>query len=483
MTYTPPPSDKDGGGSVGKQMADIRATLRREGALVKKQAELVGAGLSAGLAEKILAGNKPILAANKILKNITASGGATAKRLQNLFNQTAAGIAELAAATTDSIDDQTEAIKNFQAALRDTVRTFWPESVVTREIGSFERAVVSSMGNVKQIIEDALSNKLLTSQAAANLLSYAQSEVNALEAIGRKRDELANKRNLAEALMANVSSAIMSTGNVVNLFNKAQDALNQASQTTTDTLSQIVQKTVNAGRALKDFRVIIVSSIADPLKEASKTGASALIDSLKDVVNRTIEFRQNLLQLRALGLDQNLFKQIVDAGEEAGGETAKAILEGGADAVNELNNLMSKLEAVGSDLGEDLARVMYGAGIDSTNGLIAGLLAQEQAMVSTAETLANAFIGKFNSMLANLKFPTLPAANDVYITPDPKTGYFISQPLPAPTSFAGMRTASSSNVIINVNTLSSNGTQIGRAVANELAAYSSKSGSTTRIAV
>jgi hypothetical protein len=113
-----------------------------------------------------------------------------------------------------------------------------------------------------------------------------------------------------------------------------------------------------------------------------------------------------LKQLRELGLDKNLYKQIVDAGLEAGSATAAEIIKGGAGTVGELNNLFAELERVGEAIAEDTALVMFNNGVEVAGGLVAGLLSQEQALIEAAQTLADAFMKTFNSMIANLKIPS-----------------------------------------------------------------------------
>jgi hypothetical protein len=149
-------------------------------------------------------------------------------------------------------------------------------------------------------------------------------------------------------------------------------------------------------------------------------GAAELVASFTETLNKTKQFAQQLKDLRALGLDKNLYQQIVSAGIDAGGATAKAILEGGTGTVSELNSLFAELDAVGGDIAEQTAQVMYGAGIDLTDGLIAGLLSKEQELVNSATILANAFMTEFNSRvnmaLPMPNAPVAPSMNDVNLT-------------------------------------------------------------------
>jgi len=98
-------------------------------------------------------------------------------------------------------------------------------------------------------------------------------------------------------------------------------------------------------------------------------------------------------------LDKNLFKQIVDAGLESGGATAAAIIAGGGDTVAELNNLFAELNDVGAGIAEETAQVLYGAGVDVSNGLVEGLLSQDSALKQAAQILADSFTVTFNAKM------------------------------------------------------------------------------------
>jgi hypothetical protein len=150
-------------------------------------------------------------------------------------------------------------------------------------------------------------------------------------------------------------------------------------------------------------------TLTNSMDVTSVTGS--ITDKFKEILAKTKQFAINLRELKRLGLDQNLFKQIVDAGLESGGATAAAIIEGGAGTVNELNSLFADLQTTGEDIAEQTAQVMYGAGVDITNGLIDGLLAQQSALENAAKILADGFATAFNSIMADalkVNLPTLP---------------------------------------------------------------------------
>lgn len=90
-------SSGGGGGGGGRQrQPSFQQQLNKQVKIARKTGKLVSSGLSEGLAQAITSSNKPIKAANKILKRIAKNGQKAVNRLQGQFNQTAAGQAELA---------------------------------------------------------------------------------------------------------------------------------------------------------------------------------------------------------------------------------------------------------------------------------------------------------------------------------------------------------------------------------------------------
>jgi hypothetical protein len=94
-----------------------------------------------------------------------------------------------------------------------------------------------------------------------------------------------------------------------------------------------------------------------------------------------------------------LFNQLVEAGVEAGGETAKALVEGGSETVNEINSLFTELDALGMELGENTAQVMYGQGENFVDGIVEGLTAQAGELEISAKSIAEAFTVAFEEVL------------------------------------------------------------------------------------
>ncbi len=285
----------------------------------------------------------------------------TVKKLDSLTDATknakaaSEAAAKAAKEAADALAAETEALTNFSNELMGLADGVKPLLEVNREIGKFEQSTVDSFNAIADSIAKGIADKTIIGRAGKNLLDYVATERKALTAIAQQRDELASKRSLAETLIGDVKNAVAGFANITDLIN---------------------QETGN------------------------------LTSNFANVVEKTKKFALQLKQLRELGLDKNLYKQIVDSGLEAGSATAAEIIKGGTGTVSELNNLFSELQKAGEAIAEDTALVMYNNGVEVAGGLVAGLMSQEQALVDAATALADAFSKTFNSMIADLKVPS-----------------------------------------------------------------------------
>lgn len=366
------------GSATGKAVKTFFDTLGEE---IKKQAlkiKLSGLGASEALIDAVLGSSAWEAAANKII----AGGTKTVDFVQRQFNKTKAGLDEIAKAAEEAAKKIEEYNKKVQEAtdfgseLADVVKGL-ASSGVTEALGAFEQSVVGTFESIVSKVNDGVRNELITPEDASNLLKYAAASEVAMRAIAKQRDVLADRIQTVRELISATKSAVMGFVNINSLL-----------ETQTKTITQSVVS-VSDGIRL---------TLTNSMDVTSVTGS--ITDKFKEILAKTKQFAINLRELKRLGLDQNLFKQIVDAGLESGGATAAAIIEGGAGTVSELNSLFKDLETTGADIAEQTAQVMYGAGVDITNGLINGLLAQQSALESAAKALADSFSNAFNSSVA-----------------------------------------------------------------------------------
>jgi len=391
-------------------VADFYSKMKDEVRKQEAQIKLENLGATSGLIEQILGAGEEW---EKVFDRVIENGKQSVQEAQALFNQTAAGLAELTAtieaqnaelkeeydkqkAIFDQAKAEFDSFKESALSARDGFTEFLSSMdalpTFEREMGKFERQVTNDFESLEQKAKDAFDNGYLLQESYNNLISYARSEYGALQQIARQRDQLLNRRNLADALLKDVRNATVSAGNITNILRNTQEETQQID------MVKVVQDTVQAGKNLKDFRVTIISDFVEPIQEAASK-SELLVDGFRSVVERTRVFVDNLKALRQLGLDPLLFNQLVQAGVEAGGETAQALVDGGAETVNEVNGLFKELDELGKELGENTAQVMYGEGENFVNGIIEGLDSQLGALEETARNLATVFVDTFTAIL------------------------------------------------------------------------------------
>jgi hypothetical protein len=365
---------------IGKQQAKFR---------------LQQMGASEGLISAILGSGADW---QRVFNDVVSRGIAGVADVQRMFRATAAGFDEAMAQWEKEYGEPFRKFKEDALAARDALVEFTKEieilPSVAETLGEFERSAVDNLSSIEEKLDEAFNNKQLLRNSYENLLQYARDEFNVLRQIERQRDEIIGRRDAADALINSVQNSIQGTGRLVSLFGDVEK------QVAGIDVVEFATRTVSAGRQLKEFRTALVTNFVEPIEKAASK-ADKLVSSYRAVVERTREFVENLKTLRSLGLDPMLFNQLVEAGVEAGGATAQALVEGGSETINELNGLFKELDTLGAELGENTAQVMFGQGQNFVNGIVEGLEDQAAELEISARSIAEAFTMTFEQVLVN----------------------------------------------------------------------------------
>jgi hypothetical protein len=301
-----------------------------------------------------------------------------------------------------AFENMKKAVEDFNKSFSTTAAGFRELFMFKKPLGEFEAQAVDAFQSMKDAAEEAFDNGLITKTALDSLKAYADKESTLLVGIAKQRDVLAKKMSIAESVTAGVMGSLD-----INSMLSAQ----------TKTVTKSVTSIVNG----------IALTTTQSFDEVVTGGLAA---SFKKLVDKTKTFAGNLVKLKQLGLNGNLFKQIVDGGADAGGATAEAIIAGGADAVKELNGLFTELTDAGAEIAKTSTPVLYDLGENMTNSFIDGLRSQDQVLIDTANSMAALFTEQFKSKLNMAIAPTVAATQnaamsaqmsvDLSSRPDPK---------------------------------------------------------------
>ena len=142
--------------------------------------------------------------------------------------------------------------------------------------------------------------------------------------------------------------------------------------------------------------------------------SGGLVDNFQKLVDKTKLFAKNLIDLKKLGLNKQLFAQLVNAGADAGGATAEALVAGGADTISALNSLYNELALSAGDIAATATDTLYEVGQQVvSNGFIEGLLSQESELQRAAQTLADSFASTFTTQLQLAVDAVLPSGSSM----------------------------------------------------------------------
>jgi hypothetical protein len=411
----------DEGKSSGKNFVEdffdgITDNVKKESSRIKLEAM----GASEGLIEAILGAGGWEQVYNKVIK-----GGIDGlKELQKEFSQTAAGIDELTEAIREAekaqealreaiegaVNEQLEGLKKAAAtaqqtydgvkAAADDFRRWSLENITTiqvlpdveKELGSFESAVVSTIASMQSELQSAVRSGLIQDSDFNTLRNWVATETTELANLARSRDDLAERYSLSEALIGEYQKALTGSLKLTSLFSKLKD------ETEKVTVTETSQGVMKLGASLREFEVTVAQSYKKTIEKVQDKTVG-LLQGFRDMADKARGFAENLRKLRDMHLDPMLFNELVEAGVEAGGETAQALVDGGDETILEINSLFAEINRLGADLGMDVGQTMYEAGQDLTFGLLEGIQSEQEALYDEMVALAKGLSETFRNNL------------------------------------------------------------------------------------
>jgi DNA repair exonuclease SbcCD ATPase subunit len=263
---------------------------------------------------------------------------------------------------------------------------------VEEELGRFESAIIGTITSIQSELQGVFRSGLIEEADFDKLSQWAETESRVLRDIGRQRDNLAKRYSLSKALISEYQDALTGSLRLVSIFNSLK------SQTETTMVTEVSEGVIRLGNTLKEFGVTVTRTYEKTIDETAVKG-EGLVTGFRNMAQKARDFAGNLQKLRDMGLDPQLFSELVQAGVEAGGETAQALVDGGSATILEINSLFSEINKLGAELGMDVGQTMYEAGQDMTFGLLDGIKSEQQQLYDEAKNLAQKFSEAFENNL------------------------------------------------------------------------------------
>ncbi|QMP84480.1 tape measure protein [Streptomyces phage Endor1] len=160
-------------------------------------------------------------------------------------------------------------------------------------------------------------------------------------------------------------------------------------------LEDAQKKLADLKTAKSDYAANIAQKIVDAANVTNMEGGfTDIVASLKMQVEQARRFADVLGKLKSLGLNQEMFDQLAQAGPQAGMAAAEALANAGKAGVDQVNLLEKQLAEAAGKVGKTASEVMYDNGIRMADGLVKGLEKQanaiENQMIKIADSMVKA---------------------------------------------------------------------------------------------
>lgn len=461
-------------------------------------------------------------ATNSIIMQMYHSGVAASAVFEGVLDKSGRGvdfkIPELVVVKND-FDNVSSSVGGLNKALNETVKTVDKLAESTK---ASEQNMINWAASGPQIMAQAKEAfNAATAQVEAHNAAVMQARDSVASLLSsyrdsfRATDSMSAMESAAVSLASGLRDVLAATDSTI-LSKKNNKKLSAFVDSTEAEMRRVAKLQENVADRIKEvegqrsamgsvFDNIYNSIIGDGDITRFSGSAKNIVKQLQQSVDSAREFQQNLIALREAGLSQGALQQIQEGGVSGGGQTAKALLQGGAGAIEEVNALLGELDAIAFDAGNRGVESMYGVGLGAVDSLIDGLYGDQDRIDAAAENLAQsfsasfqrafekgtplltapsleAFIDYFNTDLANVKAVT--ERWEEVSTPAPGGGRQFGyspdnlmriglpvpvRPIPTPQSDSRI------NITINAG-IGTNGAELGRVVVDAISRYENTSG-------
>jgi hypothetical protein len=163
---------------------------------------------------------------------------------------------------------------------------------------------------------------------------------------------------------------------------KMQDAVEDASKALTDRMGKALDdakgKLDDAQSAFDDFAkgtstsLLEAFNFTDAMKEGAETG-KGFVSGLVTIADRAVLFTDKIKQLVTAGLSEDALGMVLAAGQEAGTYIADELINGGATAIEQTNQLVKSAKGAADLIAQMAADKFYGAGVSNAQSYLKGI--------------------------------------------------------------------------------------------------------------
>jgi len=349
-----------------------------------------------------------------------------ASHIRSAFTNTWQAVKAVASSITSAISHAFSGVRHAVTTAVSTVSTVF-RSLPGKVRAAFSGAATLLLNVGHDIIAGLIRG---ITNAASGVASAVQKIIDAIPKFIRKRMGIGSPSKVMAALGRDIMAGLekgmadgvegvkrvtkMATDAITNTIKKASKTSKQARTLTRQALRSIedesnalvknarkrdklyagIAKQTGILKEQKNAWTQLKQSVADTslaFGSFASAAGTTITDMLADMANRVDavkQFQRVMAGLAKLRLNKTTLAELAQAGPEDALARAQALLSGGAGAVQRVNSLQTQLSQAANTLGNQTADAMYKTGIDATQALLDGMVADAAALEKTANKLA-----------------------------------------------------------------------------------------------
>ena len=160
----------------------------------------------------------------------------------------------------------------------------------------------------------------------------------------------------------------------------------------------------NAIKRRDDYNVKVYDQFSDVAAPSGDTSVSDFITNLKKQVEDTKKFSNVMDRLRAFGLNDETYKDLIDTGVSTL-PFAEELLANGIKSIKEINSLNKQLDNVSDHFANNASDNLYQAGVNTAKGFLNGLKKEQANIEKVMDSIAAKMVASIKKKL-KIKSPS-----------------------------------------------------------------------------
>lgn len=193
------------------------------------------------------------------------------------------------------------------------------------------------------------------------------------------------------------ASAKTAANAIIKSYTVALNALARKHAKVVADLEKAQTKLTDLLKEKSDYIDSMKAKFGSALNIQDATSAGDAMKQLQDRIAKNKELLAILTDLKAAGLSDNLYKQVLESGNI---DFAKSIQAGGAETITQLNSLAAEADATANALATTAGGVLFDQGIQVAQGIVDGLKAKKKALEDQMKSLADKFTERISSVIS-----------------------------------------------------------------------------------